>query len=536
MRSTFPLGVALKDFRVIAAFLFAVAVMWAATMLHGPWVAWGAAAAAAVGVALILITWRRAPLSMLLGAVLARLRPGSQPARQPAAGAGAIENRLRWTDTASAVRGEGDELVAVVAVDGPSHTPSVLDNHRVESAATLPVGVVADALRQFDVTLGGIDIVSVGRRRAPGTHHPYAQTYSGVVADHGAVGRRRTVCVLRMNRMHNVAAVVCRDSVAATLSACAHRLAAELTARHLAARVVDGDELADIDAVLAAGLGDAARPRWGGLRHPGGWVSTYWVSPRDITTATLDRVWAPDTDDTATAVQLRPGPDGAVRVGMLVRYATPGPQKQPPVTGLNPLSGRHDLGVRAGLAVAAAPVLRAAHRLLGPQEDLRAPIGASGIIVGSTSSGHPLLVNLAAAHPAGSSTVTVAGELALLVQVAQRSAAIGYQVLVCTSRPEPWREAGGPGLRVAPRLPEQLPDDGRGIIVVYDRVQDDQGPSAAITVRSVAAGTASVADVHFEQDSARTAVIRTADFQYRIRINLEPERNMLKWRPRRRAA
>ena len=143
---------------------------------------------------------------------------------------------------------------------------------------------------------------------------------------------------------------------------------------------------------------------------------------------------------------------------------------------------------------------------------------------------------MAAAHPAGSSTVTVAGELALLVQVAQRSAAIGYQVLVCTSRPEPWREASGPGLRVAPHLPEQLPDDGRGIMVVYDRVQDDRGPSGAITVRSVAAGTASVADVHFEQDSARTAVIRTADFQYRIHINLEPERNMLKWRPRRRAA
>ena len=41
MRSTFPLGVALKDFRVIAAFLFAVAVLWAASLLHGPWVVWG---------------------------------------------------------------------------------------------------------------------------------------------------------------------------------------------------------------------------------------------------------------------------------------------------------------------------------------------------------------------------------------------------------------------------------------------------------------------------------------------------------------
>ena len=54
-------------------------------------------------------------------------------------------------------------------------------------------------------------------------------------------------------------------------------------------------------------------------------------------------------------------------------------------------------------------------------------------------------------------------------------------------------------------------------------------------MRAVEAGTASVADVHFEQDSARTAVIRTADFQYRIHVNLDQERNMIKWRPRRAA-
>jgi hypothetical protein len=54
-------------------------------------------------------------------------------------------------------------------------------------------------------------------------------------------------------------------------------------------------------------------------------------------------------------------------------------------------------------------------------------------------------------------------------------------------------------------------------------------------MRAVAAGTASVADVHFEQDSARTTVIRTADFQYRIHINLDQERNMIRWRLRRAA-
>jgi hypothetical protein len=256
------------------------------------------------------------------------------------------------------------------------------------------------------------------------------------------------------------------------------------------------------------------------------------VSPRDITTVTLDRVWAPDADHTATAVQLRPSPDGAVAVGVLVRYATAGPQKHAPITGLNPLSGRHELGLRAGLADARTPAVQAAARPLGDGEDLRAPIGASGLIVGATPQGHPLLVDLADAAPAQTSMVTVAGELALLVQLAMRSAAIGYQVLVCTGRGESWREATAAGLRVVGRLPEQLPDDGRGVMVVYDRV-DAPAPRASISLRAVDAGTASVADVHFEQDSARTAVIRTADFQYRIHINLDQERNMIKWRPRR---
>jgi type VII secretion protein EccE len=532
MRSTFPVGLALGEARVITAFLAAVGLLWAGSLLHGPWVVWTSAGVAALVVLLILVTWRRAPLATLLALGLGRRR--ARPADELIAVPQARNHRLRWTDGHAAIRAADDEAIAVVAIDGSSHTPSVLDNHRVQSATTLPVGVVAEALRQFDVTLSGIDILSVGQRRASKTHHHSAHAYSGMIGDHGAVGRRRTICVLRMNSLDNVAAVACRDSVAATLDACAQRLAAELTARHLPARVVDAAELADIDAALAGGLAQNPRPRWGGLRHTGGWVSTYWVSPRDISTVTLDRVWAPDSDHTATAVQLRPTPNGGVAVGMLVRYATAGPQKHAPLTGLNPLSGRHELGLRAGLADARSPAIQAAGRPLDDGEDLRAPIGASGLIVGATPQGHPLLVDLADAAPAETSTVTVAGELALLVQLAIRSAAIGYHVLVCTGRAESWREATAAGLRVVGRLPAELPDDGRGVMVVYDRV-DAPAPRASITMRAVAAGTASVADVHFEQDSARTAVIRTDDFQYRIHVNLDQERNMIKWRPRRAA-
>jgi type VII secretion protein EccE len=529
LRSTFPLRLALGEHRVITAFLAAVAVLWAATWLHEPWVVWTAPPVAALVVALLLITWRRAPLTTLVARWATRRRPGDAAI---SAMPDAHDHRLRWTDGRAAIRADGDDLIAVVAVDGPSHTPSVLDNHQVQSAVTLPVSVVANALRQFDVTLAGIDILSAGRRRASKNHHHGAHAYSGLVGDHGAVGQRRTVCVLRMNRLDSVGAVACRDSVAATLDACARRLAAELCARHLPARVVDSEELADIDTALARGVAEHSQPRFGGLRHAGGWVSIYWVTPRDISSATLDRLWAPDTDHTATAVQLRPGNDGTVAVGVLVRYTTGGPQKQPPLNGLNPLSGRHEVGLRAGLATARTPEITAPARRLRDDEQLRAPIGASGVIVGATPQGHPLLVDLADAVPGHSSTVTVAGEQALLVQLAMRSAAIGYQVLVCTGRAESWREASAAGLQIIGSLPTELPGGRRGVMVVFDHF-DAPTPRAQIVMRAVAPGTASVADVHFEQDSARTAVIRTSEFQYRIRISLESERNMIKWRPRR---
>jgi hypothetical protein len=66
------------------------------------------------------------------------------------------------------------------------------------------------------------------------------------------------------------------------------------------------------------------------------------------------------------------------------------------------------------------------------------------------------------------------------------------------------------------------------MMVVYDLASTPAvHPSAAITVRVVERGTASVADVHLEQDSNNTAVIRTADFRYRLHIDVQAERNLI---------
>ena len=364
--------------------------------------------------------------------------------------------------------------MAVVAVDGQPHSPSVLDYPRVESLSKLPLDAVATGLRQFDVTLDGIDVVSVGARRASKAHHPHADAYSSEVGDHPAVGQRQTWLVIRLDAAESARAIVWRESVAATMSAATEWLAQELTSLRVPARVLTAAQIRAADEALLAGADPAGlRPGWGRVRHPGGYVQAYWMSPRDISSDTIDRLWVPDTDATVVTVQLRldryRGHDRWCGGALSHRCAA----GRGALTGLNPLTGRHDVGMTAGLLVAAGvPVVPA--RELSSGERLAVAIGATGIIIGTTASGHPLLVDVG--NPTEMATVTIAGELALTVQIALRAAATGYQVLVCTGRPQRWKDVTGAGLQVVGEagLAEQLAPARRRWMVVYDQVS---GPS-----------------------------------------------------------
>jgi hypothetical protein len=240
------------------------------------------------------------------------------------------------------------------------------------------------------------------------------------------------------------------------------------------------------------------------------------------------------------SVQLRRADDGFDTVGVMVRYHTGGPLAEPPLTGLNPFVGCHDAGLRTGLLAADSVVLAVPARTLTPRDltgkdKLTTPIGATGIIVGTSMHGHPLLVDLS--DPTDLATMTIAGEFGLLVQVALRAAATGYQVLVCTEHPQRWRPATGAGLQLvgAAGLAEQLPASPYPYVVVYDRVGGPPPEGAAVTVRTVGARSASGADIHIEQDGPGAAVIRTWAFQYRLRINLDYERRLTDAGPRRAA-
>lgn len=528
MKPTLPLGLRIGWGRLVAVFVVDVAVLWLGGVLGGRAGWWAAAVLAAALSAVTFVTWRNAPVVEL---VLRAVHPKGTLA-SATAGELADYNRTYGSGPVG-IRSVGPHLVAVVAVDGPAHSPSALDHHRVASLATLPIAAIAAGMRQFDVTLESIDVVSVGIRRAADRHHSYGAVYSSLVGDHPAVGQRRTWLVVRFDADRSARAVLCRESVAATVGAAAQWLAEELTSRRCPARALNAAEIRQADTELLAGIDpDELTSGWGRLHHSNGYVQTYWMSPRDIASDTLDRLWVPDTDATAVTVQLRPTAEGATTVGVLVRYHTGAPLAEPPLTGLNPLTGRHDLGLVSGSLAARGHLAVPSRTLTGDEpKPLNVAIGATGVIVGANATGHPLLVDLSS--PTGTSTVTLAGELALTVQVALRAAATGYQVLVCTDRPKQWKQVTGAGLQlVGPGGLQELPPTRRRWVVVYDRVNGVTPQGAAVTVRTVPAGTASGADIHIEQDGARSAVIRTWAFRVRMRIDLDYERQHVSITPR----
>ena len=100
---------------------------------------------------------------------------------------------------------------------------------------------------------------------------------------------RRTWLVLRMNPQRNVAAVAARDSLASTLVAATERLAQDLDGQHCAARPLTADELAEVDNAVLADLEPTwSRPGWRHLKHFNGFATSFWLTPSDINTETLD--------------------------------------------------------------------------------------------------------------------------------------------------------------------------------------------------------------------------------------------------------
>ena len=345
-------AVALPWRRVTAVFLIDVAVLALASHCPDAWQKDHAAWWTGVGVAAVitfaaLVTVRGIPLAWT---PVARVRNWyANPKALLEACTRPIDHQRRFGRDVVGIREFGGRLVTVITVEGAAG--AVSGRHHQQGDGTLPIGAVAAALRQFDVRLDGVDIVSVA------TPHD-----------------RRTWLVLRMDPQHNVAAVAARDSLAATLAAATERLAHDLDGQHCQARPLNAAEITDMDAAVLAGLDvDRVRPHWRHLEHPDGYVASAWVSPRDITGKLTDELEQSEAEVTVVTIRLVTRRDG-IDVSAFVRYHSKERLPLSALRGLNRLTGRQLDAVGASLPAPGRPVLMSS-RELGEDEDIVIRLG-----------------------------------------------------------------------------------------------------------------------------------------------------------------
>nr|BBX76883.1 type VII secretion protein EccE [Mycobacterium florentinum] len=293
----------------------------------------------------------------------------------------ALDYQRRFGRDKVGVREYDGRLVTVIALDGDDDPAS--RHHRQKSAppASLLVRSAAAGLRQFDVNLEGIDIVSVQMRRGGNAAElskldKLGPEEWGLVSDQPASYVRRTWLVLRMNPQSNVAAVAARDSLASTLVAATERLVQDLDAPGCTPRPLTSEGIAEVDSAVLADLEPTwSRPGWRYLKHFNGFATSFWLTPSDITTETLEELWLPDAEATVVTIQLT-ADDGRPQVSGWVRYHSDSRLPRGVSSGLNRLTGRQLAAVRASLpAPTTRPLLVVPTRGLLPDDDLVLQVG-----------------------------------------------------------------------------------------------------------------------------------------------------------------
>jgi type VII secretion protein EccE len=136
------------------------------------------------------------------------------------------------------------------------------------------------------------------------------------------------------------------------------------------------EEIAEVDSAALADLEPTwSRPGWRHLKHFNGFTTSFWLTPSDITTATLEELLSSDVEASVLTIRLIPS-GGRAQVSAWVRYHSDRRLSRQVSSGLNRLTGRQLAAVRASLpAPTARPLLVVPSRDLLDDDDLVLSVG-----------------------------------------------------------------------------------------------------------------------------------------------------------------
>jgi type VII secretion protein EccE len=398
-------------------------------------------AAAGLAVALLLVTRVRGTtlprfIGLRLGFLWDRRRranelASSEPFDVPTADGAHIG--FRW---------DGTTLLSLLKIDENPQALTVMEPGTTVSGEVVPVQALVDCLRQFDITLDSVDVISQGARSSG--HTAVAAVYDAVLGPLPAIAQRSVWIAVRFDPSRCAEAVRRRgggrDGILRTATTATRRVANRLTESGLRPRILGATEIALATNQLSDGVNLATlEETWDMCRDGRFRLCSFAVESEMLTTAGLGVLWTVPSYSTTVCLSLRGDDDpDLVKVRGLARFDSDFgvPVNLP---GLVHLRG-YQFSALAGSLPIPEPTRPVEHWAYGRRDadlgDLAVPASGCGQVIGADDEGRAVALPLFGPQIG---RVEINGTLHLAQQAVLRSLALGARVLVHSRRPGMWR-------------------------------------------------------------------------------------------------
>jgi type VII secretion protein EccE len=340
-------------------------------------------------------------------------------------------------------RWDGHTLLSLLRIEENPQAMTVLEPAMTVSGEMLSIQLVAECLRQFDIALDTIDVISQGARSHG--HSPIASVYDAVLGPLPAIAHRTVWVALRFDPSLCAEAIRRRgggrEGVVRTATTATRRVANRLIEAGLRPRIMTSSEIAHATNQLSDGANlRKLDETWLTCKQGHFQLRSFLMTSTMLTKAGLGLLWTIPSYSTTVCISLRrEGSHNLVKVRGLARLDTHGPS-QVQLKGLEDLPGQQFSALISTLPLP-QPKRSVGRWVCGTGETvfdgLALPASGCGQVIGADSQGRAVALPLFGPQI---QQVEICGGLHLAQQILLRSLALGARVRVHTDRPAAWRD------------------------------------------------------------------------------------------------
>jgi type VII secretion protein EccE len=336
---------------------------------------------------------------------------------------------------------DGKILTSLVRILEDAQALTVMEPEMTVGGQMISAQTVADCLRQFDIGLDSIDVISQGARSHG--HSQLGSVYEAVLGPLPAVARRSMWMTIRFDPTLCPDAVRHRgggwQGIVRTAVTATRRVANRLSDAGLRTHIMAAADIVQATTQLSHGVDlDTVDETWNACHDGRFTMRSYCFKPPMFTNAGVGLLWTVPSDSTTVCISLRRDErNDAIKLRGLVRFDGYR-HTQVKLGDLGHLPGRQYAALMCSLPLPSprrpVPAWVFA-RGVEAVTDLLLPVAGCGQVVGADEHGRAIALQLFGAQV---QRVEMCGTLHLAQQVVLRSLALGARVRVHSRRPAAW--------------------------------------------------------------------------------------------------